>query len=87
VAGIFASFPVALLTVCSFLPKRLDTAGIRAALRASQIGLLSHIPFFCSLALLGPQIGLMPAFTAGILGSLAVAVTLALLRRRHLKRS
>lgn len=87
VAGIFASFPIALLTVCSFLPKRLDTAGIRAALRASQIGMVSHIPFFCSLALLGPRIGLMPAFFAGILASLGVAVTLALLRRRHLRKA
>lgn len=86
VAGILASFPVALVTVCWFLPRRLDTTGIRAALRATQIGMLSHIPFFCSLALLGPRSGLMSAFFAGLAGSLAVAVALALLRRRHLNR-
>lgn len=87
VAGIFASFPVALLTVCWFIPRRLDTPGIRAALRASQIGLVSHIPFFTSLALLGPRIGLMPAFWAGIAGSLVVAVGLGLLRRRHMRKA
>lgn len=87
VAGIFSSFPVALLTVCWFMPRRLDTAGIRAALRATQIGMVSHLPFFLSLALLGPHIGAWQAFALGILGSLAVAVALALLRRRHLRRS
>ena len=87
VAGIFASFPVALLAVCWFLPRRLDTAGIRAALRATQIGMVSHVPFFFSLALLGPQTGPLPAFFVGLAGALAVAVTLALLRRRHLNKA
>lgn len=86
VAGIFASFPVALMTVCWFLPKRLEAAGIRAALRAAQIGMASHIPFFAGLAMFGPQIGLWPAFALGLIGSLGIAVTLALLRRRHLRR-
>lgn len=87
VAGIFASFPVALMTVCWFLPRRLESAGIRAALRAAQIGMASHIPFFTALALLGPNLGAWPAFTLGLVGSLGIAVTLALLRRRHLRRA
>lgn len=87
VAGIFASFPVALMTVCWFLPKRLEAAGIRAALRAAQIGMASHIPFFAGLALLGPRLGLWPAFALGLAGSLGIAVALALLRRRHLNRT
>ncbi|MEK9970513.1 MAG: hypothetical protein VW600_15335 [Ferrovibrio sp.] len=87
VAGIFASFPVALLTVCWFLPQRLEAVGIRAALRATEIGLLSHVPFFGGLAVLGPQIGPLPAFAIGLCCSLGVAVTLALLRRRHLRRT
>jgi uncharacterized membrane protein (GlpM family) len=86
VAGIFASFPVALLTVCWFLPHRLEATGIRAALRATEIGMLSHMPFFASLALLGPHLGLPAAFALGLTGSLGIAVTLALLRRRHLRR-
>lgn len=91
IAGIFASFPVALLAVCWFLPRRLDTAGIRAAMRATQIGMVSHIPFFCCLILLGPvfaEHGLprFAAFALGILGSLLVALTLGLLRRRQMKR-
>lgn len=87
VAGIFASFPVALLTVSWFLPRRLEKAGIRAAWRATQIGMVSHIPFFCSLSLLAPLIGEWPAFAVGVAGSLGVAVTLALLRRRHLRKA
>ncbi|MCW0232254.1 MAG: hypothetical protein OJJ21_01520 [Ferrovibrio sp.] len=87
VAGIFASFPVALLTVCWFIPRRLEDAGIRAALRATEIGLVSHMPFFLSLALLGTEIGALLAFTLGITGSLGIAVTLALLRRRHLRKT
>lgn len=87
VAGIFASFPVALLTVSWFLPRRLETAGIRAAWRASQIGMISHIPFFTSLSLLAPVTGEWAAFVLGMAGSLAVAVTLALLRRRHLRKA
>lgn len=86
VAGIFASFPVALMTVCWFLPKRLEAAGIRAALRAAQIGMASHIPFFTALALLTPRIGTWPAFALGLVGSLGIAVALALLRRRHLRK-
>lgn len=90
IAGIFSSFPVALLTVCWFLPRRLDAAGIRAALRATQIGLISHVPFFLCLALLGPRLaknqGDFSAFALGILGSLGVALALALLRRRQLRR-
>ncbi len=86
VAGIFSSFPVALLTVCWFMPRRLDHAGIRAALRATQIGLASHLPFFLSMALLAPRSGAWPAFATGLLGSLVIAVTLALLRRHHLRR-
>ena len=86
VAGIFASFPVALMTVCWFLPKRLEAAGIRAALRAAQIGMASHIPFFTALALLSPRIGTWPAFALGLVGSLGIAVALALLRRRHLRK-
>lgn len=87
VAGIFASFPVALMTVCWFLPKRLEAAGIRAALRAAQIGMASHIPFFTALALLTPRIGTWPAFALGLVGSLGIAVALALLRRRHLRKT
>lgn len=87
VAGIFASFPVALLTVYWFLPRRLEPAGIRAALRATEIGLISHIPFFSSLALLGPQIGPLPAFALGLLGALGIAVALGVLRRRHLRKT
>lgn len=91
IAGIFASFPVALLAVCWFLPRRLDAAGIRAAMRATQIGMVSHIPFFFSLTLLGPALATQgwPHFTAfglGIAGSLLVALTLGLLRRRQMKR-
>ena len=92
VAGIFSSFPVALLTVCWFMPRRLDHAGIRAALRATQIGMASHLPFFFCLVLLGPRLGdLQPghfaAFGIGILGSLAVALVLALLRRYQILRT
>lgn len=87
VAGIFASFPVALLTVSWFLPRRLEKAGIRAAWRASQIGMVSHLPFFISLSLLAPVLGEWQAFALGILGSFGVAVTLALLRRRHLRKA
>ena len=87
VAGIFASFPVALLTVCWFLPRRLEPAGIRAALRATEIGLVSHMPFFLCLALLAPKTGALPAFIMGLAGSLGIAVALALLRRRHLRRN
>lgn len=91
VAGIFSSFPVALLAVCWFLPQRLDITGIRAALRASQIGMVSHVPFMFSLAVLGPLLGgALPghfgAFAIGLAGSLAVALLLGLLRRRQLKR-
>lgn len=89
IAGIFSSFPVALLTVCWFLPRRLDATGIRAALRASQIGMASHVPFFLSLALLGPLAaapGDFTAFGTGLLGSAAVALLLALFRRRQLRR-
>lgn len=91
VAGIFSSFPVALLTVCWFMPRRLDHAGIRAALRATQIGMVSHLPFFLCLVLLGPHLGGMAtghfgAFGIGILGSLAVALVLALLRRHNMRR-
>ncbi|WP_298727677.1 hypothetical protein [uncultured Ferrovibrio sp.] len=88
IAGIFTSFPVALLTVCWFLPRRLDAAGIRASLRATQIGLASHVPFFLSLALLGPfgETGDFTAFGVGILGSIAVALIIALLRRRQVRR-
>lgn len=86
VAGIFASFPVALITVCWFLPRRLEAAGIRAALRAAQVGMISHIPFFTGLAILGPHLGLLPAFAIGLAGSLCIAVALALLRRRHLRK-
>jgi hypothetical protein len=85
VAGIFASFPVALMTVCWFLPRRLESAGIRAALRAAQIGMASHIPFFTAIALLGPKLGTWPAFTLGVVGSLGIAVGLGVLRRRHLR--
>lgn len=84
-SGILASFPVALLVVCAFLPRRLDVAGMRASLRATQIGLASHLPFFLSLILLGPHIGGLPAFALGILCSLAVALALGLLRRHHLR--
>ena len=87
VAGIFASFPVALMTVCWFLPTRREAAGIRAALRAAQIGMASHIPFFTALALLSPRIGTWPAFALGLVGSLGIAVALALLRRRHLRKT
>lgn len=87
VAGIFASFPVALMTVCWFLPRRLEAGGIRAALRAAQIGMASHIPFFAGLAMLGPRIGIWPAFALGLAGSLGIAVALALLRRRHLRKT
>jgi hypothetical protein len=87
VAGIFASFPVALMTVCWFLPRRLESGGIRAALRAAQIGMASHIPFFTALAVLGPRIGIWPAFALGLVGSLGIAVALALLRRRHLRKT
>jgi uncharacterized membrane protein (GlpM family) len=86
VAGIFASFPVALLTVCWFIPRRLEPAGIRAALRASEIGMASHVPFFCSLAIVAPQTGTLPAFFLGLSGSLSIALALALLRRRHLRK-
>ena len=91
VAGIFSSFPVALLTVCWFMPRRLDHAGIRAALRATQIGMVSHLPFFLCLVLLGPLLGGdahgdLAAFGLGILGSLAVALLLALLRRLQIRR-
>ncbi|MFN4309546.1 MAG: hypothetical protein ACK4FK_03050 [Ferrovibrio sp.] len=91
IAGIFASFPVALLAVCWFLPRRLDAAGIRAAMRATQIGMVSHIPFFCCLILLGPAFAAqgLPRFAAfglGLVGSLLVALTLATLRRRQMKR-
>lgn len=90
VAGIFSSFPVALLAVCWFLPRRLDAAGIRAAMRATQIGMSSHIPFMASLALLGPPLGggepgHFGAFGIGIAGSLAVALLLGLLRRQQLR--
>ncbi|HEX6959908.1 MAG TPA: hypothetical protein VF194_18135 [Ferrovibrio sp.] len=79
-SGVFASFPVALLVVCAFLPRRLDVAGIRAGLRATQIGLASHVPFFLSLILLGPAIGGYPAFLIGSAGSLGVALLLGLVR-------
>lgn len=84
--GIFASFPVALLVVCSFMPRRLERAGMRAALRATQIGLASHVPFFLSLNLLAPRLGGGPAMVIGIGGSLAVALSLGLLRRAVLRR-
>ncbi|HLT78422.1 MAG TPA: hypothetical protein VKZ87_13645 [Ferrovibrio sp.] len=91
VAGIFSSFPVALLTVCWFMPRRLDHTGIRAALRATQIGMVSHLPFFLCLVLLGPRTGGsrpgdFTAFGVGILGSLAVALALALIRRYQLRK-
>lgn len=86
VAGIFSSFPVALMTVCWFLPRRLETAGIRAAMRAAQIGMASHVPFFLSLGLLAPEVGSIAAFVFGLAGALAVALLLAVLRRRHLAR-
>jgi len=85
-AGILASFPVALLVVCSFMPRRLETAGMRAALRATQIGLVSHVPFFVSITLLVPRLGSGPGFIAGITGSLVVALILGLLRRLVLRR-
>lgn len=90
VAGIFSSFPVALLAVCWFLPRRLDIAGIRAALRASQIGMASHVPFMASLALLGPSLaedkpGRFSAFAIGLAGSLLVALALGLMRRWQLR--
>src|SRR5690606_34338498 len=91
VAGIFSSFPVALLTVCWFMPRRLVHPGIPAALRATQIGMVSHLPFFLCLVLLGPRTGGsrpgdFTAFGVGILGSLAVALALALIRRYQLRK-
>src|SRR3546814_12704371 len=71
-----SSFPVALLVVCSFMPRRLERAGMRAALRATQIGLASHVPFFLSMTLLAPRLGGGPAVVIGIAGSLAVAPTI-----------
>jgi hypothetical protein len=86
VTGIFSSFPVALLVVCSFMPRRLERTGMRAALRATQIGLASHVPFFLSMALLAPRLGGGAAVVLGLCGSLTVALTLALLRRVVLRR-
>ncbi|WP_370153995.1 hypothetical protein [Ferrovibrio sp.] len=86
IAGILASFPVALLVVCLFMPRRLETAGMRAALRATQYGLLSHVPFFLSLILLPGRLGGVAGFVIGIAGSLAVALLLAMLRRLILRR-
>ena len=55
--------------------------------RAAQIGMASHIPFFTALAALGPRTGPWPAFALGLAGSLGIAVALALLRRRHLRKT
>lgn len=85
-AGIFASFPVALLVVCSFMPRRLEPTGMRAALRATQIGLASHVPFFLSMSLLAPRLGGGAAMLVGVAGSLSVALALGLLRRAVLRR-
>jgi hypothetical protein len=59
---------------------------MRAALRATQIGLASHVPFFLSMALLAPRLGGGAAVVLGLCGSLTVALTLALLRRVVLRR-
>ena len=40
-----------------------------------------------SLAALGPRTGPWPAFALGLAGSLGIAVALALLRRRHLRKT
>ena len=59
---------------------------MRAVLRATQIGLFSHIPFFLCVNLVAPRLGGGPAILIGISGSLCVALTLGLLRRAVLRR-
>lgn len=82
-AGIIASFPIALTVVCLFLPQRLEKAGMRAALTASALGLASHAAFFLCLILLAPVWGGWPAFLIGVAAALATALAIALLRRRQ----
>ncbi len=78
--SLLANLPVALSVVCLFLLRRFDSAGARAAMASSQIGLSSLVAFFLTLLLL-QDMAVGPRFILACLATAAWAVLLGRLRR------